>query len=79
MATTPLSTFLRHLAREMAAASVRDSTDQQLVGEALAGRDEVAFEAIVRRHGAMVYRIKASNNCVAPPQARTATWVTSGR
>jgi RNA polymerase sigma factor (sigma-70 family) len=57
MATESMSTFLHHLTRQMAAESLADQSDQQLVEKALAGRDEAVFRAIVRRHGAMVYRV----------------------
>src|SRR5258708_3280365 len=57
MAKANLGDFLRRLTRGMAAEMLRDESDRQLVERALAGRDEAAFEAIVRRHGAMVYRV----------------------
>src|SRR5262245_28799067 len=41
----------------MAAETLNEQTDRQLVEQFLARRDESAFEAIVRRHGAMVYRV----------------------
>src|SRR5215471_15122064 len=41
----------------MAAQTLNEQTDRQLVEQFLARRDEAAFEAIVRRHGAMVYRV----------------------
>src|SRR5262245_12797085 len=41
----------------MAAETQGDQTDRQLVEQFLARRDEAVFEAIVRRHGAMVYRV----------------------
>jgi RNA polymerase sigma factor (sigma-70 family) len=57
MATTNVSTFLRRLTRGMAAEALRDQPDRHLVEQLLAGRDEAAFEAVVRRHGPMVYRV----------------------
>jgi RNA polymerase sigma factor (sigma-70 family) len=57
MATANLNTFLHHLTRQMAAEALADQSDQQLIEKALAGRDEAVFRAIVRRHGAMVYRV----------------------
>ncbi|MCI0642164.1 MAG: sigma-70 family RNA polymerase sigma factor [Gemmataceae bacterium] len=57
MATANLSTFLKQLSREMAAETLNELTDRQLVEQFLARREEAAFEAIVRRHGAMVYRV----------------------
>src|SRR5262245_20543643 len=57
MATASMSTFLRRLTRGMAAETFRDQSDRQLAERLLAGREEVVFEAIVRRHGPMVYRV----------------------
>src|SRR2546423_7541538 len=57
MATASLSTFLKRLTRGMAAETLTQKTDGQLVEHFLVGRDEAAFQAIVRRHGAMVYRV----------------------
>jgi RNA polymerase sigma factor (sigma-70 family) len=54
---TQLSTFLRGLACEMAAASSADQSDQDLVERALARRDEQVFRTILNRHGAMVYGV----------------------
>ena len=56
MATANLNVFLRRVTRGMAAQTLGDQSDRQLVGRLLAGRDEAAFEAIVRRHGPMVVR-----------------------
>jgi RNA polymerase sigma factor (sigma-70 family) len=41
----------------MAAQTMNEQTDRGLVEQFLARREEAAFEAIVRRHGAMVYRV----------------------
>jgi RNA polymerase sigma factor (sigma-70 family) len=41
----------------MAAETLSGIPDQQLLERFSAGRDEAAFEAIVRRHGPMVYRV----------------------
>jgi hypothetical protein len=57
MATASMSSFLRRLTRGMAAATLQDQSDRQLVERLLAGRDDAVFETIVRRHGAMVYRV----------------------
>jgi RNA polymerase sigma factor (sigma-70 family) len=57
MATANLSTFLRRLTRGMAAETFGDLSDRRLVEQLLAGREEAAFEAVVRRHGPMVYRV----------------------
>jgi RNA polymerase sigma factor (sigma-70 family) len=41
----------------MVAATLADQSDRQLVEQFLTGQGEAVFEAIVRRHGAMVYRV----------------------
>jgi RNA polymerase sigma factor (sigma-70 family) len=41
----------------MVAATLVDESDQQLVEQFLARRDEAVFEALLRRHGPMVYRV----------------------
>src|SRR5262245_61161960 len=48
---------LRRLTRELTAQTLGDLSDQELVERLLAGRDGEVFEAIVRRHGPMVYRV----------------------
>lgn len=57
MAVGHLNDFLRRLTRQMGAESLTEQADAQLVERALAGGDGSAFEAIVRRHGTMVYRV----------------------
>ena len=57
MPTRRLSLFLRHLARGMAAQTMANLSDRQLVEQFLASRDDSVFEVIVRRHGPMVYRV----------------------
>jgi RNA polymerase sigma factor (sigma-70 family) len=57
MAAPHLSAFLRRLTRGMAAQTLADQSDRQLVEQLLLGRDDAAFEALVRRHGPMVYRV----------------------
>jgi RNA polymerase sigma factor (sigma-70 family) len=57
MATASLNVFLQRLARGMAAAAMGEQSDRQLVAEFLARREPAVFEAIVRRHGTMVYRV----------------------
>jgi RNA polymerase sigma factor (sigma-70 family) len=54
MAAATLGSLLRHLARGTASEAL---ADRQLVERALAGNDPAAFEAVVRRHGPMVYRV----------------------
>jgi DNA-directed RNA polymerase specialized sigma24 family protein len=57
MATTSFSDFFRRLAREMEAKTLGGHSDQQLVERALTREDTAAFQAIVARHGPMVYRV----------------------
>ena len=57
MATANLGDFLRPLMRGMAADTLSDHSDQQLVETALGGCGEAPFLAIMRRHGPMVYRV----------------------
>jgi RNA polymerase sigma factor (sigma-70 family) len=57
MATARIGSFLRQLKRGMAAEMLSEEPDQALVERLLTGRDEAAFEALVRRHGPMVYRV----------------------
>jgi hypothetical protein len=53
---TAFNDILRRLARQMITECPADQSDAQLIERALAGHDELAFEAMVHRHGAMVYR-----------------------
>ena len=57
MAASELTTFLHRLARGMAAETLGERSDAELVERALAAPAEAAFHAIVRRHGPMVYRV----------------------
>lgn len=57
MATANLNDFLQRLGRSMTAEVLDDQSDRQLVQRALAQPDGVALQAIVQRHGAMVYRV----------------------
>src|SRR5438552_5679903 len=57
MAMTNSSDLFRRLMRGMAAETLDDHSDRQLIERTLAGRDEAAFQAIVHRHGPMVYRV----------------------
>src|SRR5437016_13611855 len=57
MATAQMSRFLRRLTRGMAAETLGELTDRQLLERLLAAKDEAVFEALVRRHGPMVYRV----------------------
>src|SRR5947209_4701371 len=57
MATANGNEFLLRLTRGMVAATLKDWSDRQLVERFLAERDEAVFEALLRRHGPMVYRV----------------------
>src|SRR5690348_1039540 len=57
MATAQMNLFLRRLTRGMVAETLGELTDRQLLERLLAARDQAVFEALVRRHGAMVYRV----------------------
>jgi DNA-directed RNA polymerase specialized sigma24 family protein len=57
MATANASAFLRRLTQGMVAETLADQSDRQLVEQFRDGRGEAVFEAIVRRHGPMVYRV----------------------
>jgi RNA polymerase sigma factor (sigma-70 family) len=57
MTTAKMSGFLRHLTRGMAAETLRDRPDRELINRFLAHHDDAVFEVLVRRHGPMVYRV----------------------
>src|SRR5262249_15912165 len=57
MATATLGGFLRRLKQAMAAESLTLLSDGGLVERFLATHDEAAFQAILRRHGPMVFRV----------------------
>src|SRR5579859_5612499 len=57
MATVNVSSFLRRLTRGMAAETLTEQSDRQLVDFFLDRRDESAFETLLRRHGPMVYGV----------------------
>src|SRR5262249_22817963 len=57
MTVTSVGAFLRRLSRGMAAETLANESDRQLVGRWLKERDGAAFEGLVRRHGPMVYRV----------------------
>jgi RNA polymerase sigma-70 factor (ECF subfamily) len=57
MTIANLSAFLRRLTRGKAAETRDGPADGQLVEDFLARREPAAFEAILRRHGPMVYRV----------------------
>src|SRR5262245_3480190 len=57
MGDSGLSSFLRGLSRSMAAEMLAGDSDAELVEKVIVARDQSAFEAILRRHGPMVYRV----------------------
>src|SRR5256885_2920869 len=57
MATDPLSDALRGLRRVEGLRELADETDGQLLTRFLGRREEAAFEALVRRHGPMVFGV----------------------
>jgi RNA polymerase sigma factor (sigma-70 family) len=56
MVTGGLDSFVRRLVRDMTSQALADQTDRQLVERLWAGPDEAVFEALIRRHGPMVFR-----------------------
>src|SRR5262245_65615808 len=54
MATAQLATVIRHIRDAAVTREHRDKTDRELLGAFLARRDEDAFTALVKRHGALV-------------------------
>lgn len=59
MAATDLGGFLHQLTRALAAETLGRYSDSELVAQYLADGREAVFEALVRRHGPMVYRVCA--------------------
>jgi RNA polymerase sigma factor (sigma-70 family) len=57
MTLTGVDAFIHRLARGMAAEGLAGQSDRQLVGRLLVSPEEAVFEALVRRHGPMVYRV----------------------
>jgi RNA polymerase sigma factor (sigma-70 family) len=57
MATMNLNGCVRRLGRGMKAETLGEQSDRQFVERFLAAHDEAAFEALLRRHGPMVYRV----------------------
>jgi RNA polymerase sigma factor (sigma-70 family) len=57
MATTQIDTVIRHLRRAALRQQGAGWTDAQLLASFIDHKDEVAFEAVVRRHGPMVFGV----------------------
>jgi RNA polymerase sigma factor (sigma-70 family) len=57
MATAQMDTVIRHLRRAVLRQDAAASTDGQLLASFIDHKDEAAFEALVRRHGPMVFGV----------------------
>src|SRR6516164_1506725 len=57
MATAQMGTVIRHLRRAVLRQDGADGTDGQLLASFIDEKDEAAFEALVRRHGSMVFGV----------------------
>src|SRR5579883_3163575 len=57
MATTKMDTVMRHLRRVMLRQDGAGWTDGQLLASFIDHKDEAAFEALVHRHGPMVFGV----------------------
>src|SRR6516164_4075279 len=57
MATASMGTVIRHLRRAVLRQDAAGSTDGQLLASFVERKDEAGFEALVRRHGPMVWGV----------------------
>src|SRR5262245_41739121 len=57
MATKPVNEVLQHLRRTELLRQGENQTDRQLLESFVRNRDQVALEALVRRHGPMVWGV----------------------
>ena len=57
MATAQMDTVIRRLRRAASRQDEADWTDGQLLASFIDRKDEAAFEALVRRHGPMVFGV----------------------
>ena len=57
MATAQMKTVMRHFRRAMLLQDGASRTDGQLLASFIEQKDEAAFEALVRRHGPMVFGV----------------------
>ena len=57
MATVPIDTVVRHLRRAVSRQGAAGRTDGQLLASFIEQKDEAAFEALVQRHGPMVWGV----------------------
>lgn len=57
MATANRSSFLQRLANGLEGRALEEQTDRVLIERFLIRQDDAAFEAMLRRHGPMVYRV----------------------
>src|SRR5216683_3299361 len=57
MASEQMQQVVRHIRRLAAAPDMEQSSDGDLLTRFIAGRDEIAFGALMRRHGPLVLRV----------------------
>ena len=78
MSETSANVLLRHLQRLTAGEGRNDLSDRDLLLRYAAGRDEAAFEAILQRHGALVWGVcrRALPRCHDAEDAFQATFLT---
>src|SRR5262245_18500038 len=57
MARTPLAPVLQYLRSRLGDGAAGEATDAQLLRRFVAGREEAAFEALLRRHGPLVWQV----------------------
>src|SRR5262249_29469322 len=57
MATAPIDTVFRHLRRALLRQDNAGVTDGRLLSRFIEGKDEPAFDALVRRHAPMVFGV----------------------
>jgi hypothetical protein len=57
MAKENLNVLLKRLTRGLASEALNELSDEQLLEQFIGQGKDAAFEAIVRRHGSMVYRV----------------------
>src|SRR5436309_10077890 len=80
MTTARASAVLRHI-RELSSYPTSATDDHRLLERFTAGRDEAAFEALVRRHGSMVMDVcrRVLRNAADAEDAFQATFLVLAR